>query len=268
MSKELQLKVSVLTGAGSEIGKAIATAFAKAGSRVAVTDVNWEWANNVANEIKQSGGEAIALKLDVTRQDECQAVVDLIVERWGHIDIWVNNAGVSTMNRFVDLTEQDWDFNMNVNAKGSFLCSQVVVRQMLKQNPDATSGLRGKIINIASMAGKRGNAPFLAHYVASKFAVVGLTQAMAGELARQGITVNAICPGYVATSMQAREVEWEANLRGVKPQDVRQLYIDDTPLGRLETAEDVAKVALFLASAASDFITGESINVNGGSFMD
>jgi meso-butanediol dehydrogenase/(S,S)-butanediol dehydrogenase/diacetyl reductase len=148
------------------------------------------------------------------------------------------------------------------------LCSQVVVRQMLKQNPDATSGLRGKIINIASMAGKRGNAPFLAHYVASKFAVVGLTQAMAGELARQGITVNAICPGYVATSMQAREVEWEANLRGVSPQDVRQLYIDDTPLGRLETAEDVAKVALFLASDASDFITGESINVNGGSFMD
>jgi len=155
-----------------------------------------------------------------------------------------------------------------VNAKGTFLCSQVVVRQMLKQNPDATSGLRGKIINIASMAGKRGNAPFLAHYVASKFAVVGLTQAMAGELARQGITVNAICPGYVATSMQAREVEWEANLRGVSPQDVRQLYIADTPLGRLETAEDVAKVAVFLASDASDFITGESINVNGGSFMD
>lgn len=268
MSKELQLKVSGITGAGSGIGRAIARAFAQAASRVAVTDVNWEWANIVANEIKESGGEAIALKLDVTRQDECRAVVDMIAERWGHIDIWVNNAGVSTMNRFIDLTEQDWDFNLNVNAKGTFLCSQVVVRQMLKQNPDATGGLRGKIINIASMAGKRGNAPFLAHYVASKFAVVGLTQAMAGELARQGITVNAICPGYVATNMQAREVEWEANLRGVSPQDVRQLYIDDTPLGRLETAEDVAKVALFLASAASDFITGQSINVNGGSFMD
>ncbi|PWH14745.1 MAG: 3-ketoacyl-ACP reductase [Anaerolineae bacterium] len=268
MSKELQLKVSAITGAGSGIGKAIAKAFAQVGSRVAVTDVNWEWANSVANEIKEAGGEAIALKLDVTRQDECQAVVDLIVERWGHIDLWVNNAGVSTMNRFVDLTERDWDFNMDINAKGTFLCSQVVVRQMLKQTPDAANGLRGKIINIASMAGKRGNAPFLAHYVASKFAVVGLTQAMAGELAKQGITVNAICPGYVATSMQEREVEWEAKLRGVKPQEVRQLYIDDTPLGRLETAEDVAKVALFLASPLADFITGESINVNGGSFME
>ncbi len=268
MSKDLQLKVSAITGGGSGIGKAIAKAFAEAGSRVAVTDLNWEWANIVANEIKDAGGDAIALKLDVTRQDECQTVVDLIVERWGKIDIWVNNAGVSTMNRFVDLTEQDWDFNMNVNAKGTFFCSQVAVRQMLKQKADPKSGLRGKIINIASMAGKRGNAPFLAHYVASKFAVVGLTQAMAGELARQGITVNAICPGYVVTSMQEREVEWEANLRGLSPQDVRQLYIDDTPLGRLEMAEDVATVAVFLASPASDFITGESINVNGGSFMD
>ncbi len=268
MSKELQLKVSVITGAGSGIGKAIAQAFAEAGSRVAVTDVNWEWANQVANEIKESGGETIALKLDVTRQDEIQTVADFVVEQWGRIDIWVNNAGVSTMNRFIDLTERDWDFNLNVNAKGTFLCSQVAVRQMLKQKADAKSGLRGKIINIASMAGKRGNAPFLAHYVASKFAVVGLTQAMAGELAKEGITVNAICPGYVATSMQAREVEWEANLRGVSAQDVRQLYIADTPLGRLETAEDVAKVALFLASSSSDFVTGESINVNGGAFMD
>lgn len=268
MEKDLQLKISVVTGGGAGIGKAIATALAQAGSRVAVTDVNWEAAKKVASLIQKGGGEAIALKLDVTRPDECQTVLDLVVERWGKIDIWVNNAGVSSMNRFTDLSESDWDFNMNVNAKGTFFCSQIAVRQMLKQKADTQSGLRGKIINIASMAGKRGNAPFLAHYVASKFAVVGLTQAMAGELAPMGITVNAVCPGYVDTSMQEREVEWEANLRGIAPQDVRQLYIADTPLGRLERAEDVAGVVLFLASSRADFITGESINVNGGSFMD
>ncbi|MFZ5808539.1 MAG: SDR family NAD(P)-dependent oxidoreductase [Chloroflexota bacterium] len=268
MRKDLQLKISLVTGAGSGIGQAIAQALAREGSRVAVTDVNWESAKRVAEEIQKEGGEAITLKMDVTRPDEIQTVLDVVVERWGRLDIWVNNAGVSSMNRFVDLKESDWDFNMNVNAKGTFFCSQVAVRQMLKQKADAQTDLRGKIINIASMAGKRGNAPFLAHYVASKFAVVGLTQAMAGELAPFGITVNAVCPGYVVTSMQEREVEWEADLRGISPQDVRQLYINDTPLGRLEKPDDVAGVVVFLASSAADFLTGESINVNGGSFMD
>ncbi|MFO3797569.1 MAG: SDR family NAD(P)-dependent oxidoreductase, partial [Anaerolineales bacterium] len=173
----------------------------------------------------------------------------------------------STMQRFINLSEQDWDFNMNVNAKGTFLCSQQAARQMMQQPPDE-HGLRGKIINIASMAGKRGNAPFLAHYVASKFAVVGLTQAMAGELASYGILVNAVCPGYVQTSMQEREVVWEASLRGISPDEVRQLYLADTPLRRLEQPEDVANVVFFLASPDSNFITGEAINVNGGAWMD
>lgn len=268
MGKDLKLKISVVTGAGTGIGRAIALQLAHAGSRVAVTDLNWEAAKNVSTAIQGDGGEAIALKLDVTRPDECQKVLDLIIERWGKIDVWVNNAGVSSMNRFVDLSEADWDFNMNVNGKGTFFCSQIAVRQMLKQKVDLKSGLRGKIINIASMAGKRGNAPYLAHYVASKFSVLGSTQAMAGELAPFGITVNAVCPGYVSTSMQEREVEWEAKLRGISPDEVRQLYIKDTPLGRLEKAEDVAGVVVFLASNAADFITGESINVNGGSWMD
>jgi NAD(P)-dependent dehydrogenase (short-subunit alcohol dehydrogenase family) len=118
------------------------------------------------------------------------------------------------------------------------------------------------------MAGKRGNAPFLAHYVASKFAVVGLTQALAGEFAPYKILVNAICPGYVKTSMQEREVKWEAQLRGVSEDVVRELYIKDTPLGRLQTPDDVAGVAVFLASDLSNFVTGEAINVNGGAFMD
>ena len=268
MEKEPQNKISVVTGAGSGIGKAIAVALAQAGYWIGVTDVNLESAKNVAQEIQANHSEAVALKLDVTQPEECQSVLDSVLGKWGRIDVWVNNAGVSSMNRFVDLTEKDWDFNMDINAKGTFLCSQIAVRQMLKQQKDLQSGLRGKIINIASMAGKRGNAPFLAHYVASKFAVVGLTQAMAGELASFGITVNAVCPGYVATSMQEREVGWEAKLRGITADEVRELYIKDTPLGRLERAEDVAGVVVFLASPAADFITGESINVNGGSWMD
>ena len=157
---------------------------------------------------------------------------------------------------------------LSVNAKGVFLCSQVIAREMMKQTPVVDGGLRGKIINTASMAGKRGNAPFLVHYVASKFAVVGLTQALAGELAAYDITVNAVCPGYVHTNMQEREADWEASLRGITADEVRQLYINDTPLRRLETPEDVAKVVVFLASSLSDFMTGVSVSVNGGSYMD
>jgi meso-butanediol dehydrogenase/(S,S)-butanediol dehydrogenase/diacetyl reductase len=264
----LENKVIGITGGGTGIGRAIAHKLAAERARVAVTDINRESADLVANEIRAAGGEAIALALDVTRCESIEPAVQAIVERWGKIDIWCNNAGVSSMAPFIELTRQDWDLNMNVNALGCFLCSQVVIRQMLKQEPDTKSGLRGKIINTASMAGKRGNAPFLAHYVASKFAVVGLTQAIAGEYAAQGITVNAVCPGYVRTEMQEREAGWEASLRAVTPGEVRQLYINDTPLHRLETPEDVAGVVLFLASSDADFITGEAINVNGGSWMD
>jgi NAD(P)-dependent dehydrogenase (short-subunit alcohol dehydrogenase family) len=264
----LKDKVVAITGAGVGIGRAISLALAAEGATLAVTDINKDWAQNLVKEIEQAGGKAVAWKMDVTNYGEIEKVVDQIVKTFSRIDVWVNNAGVSTMNRFVDLTEKDWDFNMDVNAKGTFFCSQVVVRRLLKQNKAPSNGLRGKIINLASMAGKRGNAPFLVHYVASKFAVVGLTQAMAGELASQGITVNSVCPGYVRTSMQEREVSWEAKLRGVTEEEVRKLYIADTPLGRLETPEDVAKVVVFLASADSDFMTGVSVSINGGSYMD
>ncbi|MBT9176940.1 MAG: 3-oxoacyl-(acyl-carrier-protein) reductase FabG [Firmicutes bacterium] len=263
----LQDKVAGVTGAGMGIGRAICLALAAEGARVAVTDLNFDWASQVVEEIEARGGEAIALKLDVTQATDIVVALKAIVDRQGRIDIWCNNAGVSTMNCFVDLTEKDWDCNMNVNAKGVFLCSQAVARQMVQQEPNS-EGIRGKIINTASMAGKRGAVPFLAHYVASKFAVVGLTQAMAVELAPHGITVNAVCPGYVETSMQEQEVTWEARLRGISEEEVCQLYINDTPLRRLERPEDVAKVVVFLASDLAQFITGEAINVNGGAFMD
>ena len=255
----LQGKVIGITGGGSGIGRACALAYADEGAIVAVTDIG-DRANVVARLIVERGGRASAFTLDVTDRASIPGVVDAIVAQLGRIDIWHNNAGVSTMGRFVDLTERDWDVNMDINAKGVFNCSQVVARHMI-----AAGG--GKIINTASMAGKKGDVAFLPHYVASKFAVVGLTQAMAAELASSGITVNAICPGYVVTPMQDNEAGWEGELRGLTPDQVRQLYIDDTPLGRLETAEDVARIAIFLASSDSDFVTGASIDVNGGAWM-
>jgi NAD(P)-dependent dehydrogenase (short-subunit alcohol dehydrogenase family) len=266
--KDLEGKTAVVTGAGSGIGRATALALAEGGARVAVTDVAEDRAGAVAREIQVAGGEGSHFRLDVTDRAEAETIARAVVRTWGRLDVWVNNAGVSTMRPFLELTEDDWRTNMDVNAKGTFLCSQAAARQMVGQAPDRTSGLRGRIIHIASMAGKRGNAPYLAHYVASKFAVVGLTQAMAGELAAHGITVNAVCPGYVRTSMQEREVVWEATLRGMSPEQVRQLYEKDTPLGRLETPEDVAGVVRFLAGPTAAFITGESIQVNGGAWMD
>lgn len=264
----LQGKVAVVTGGGTGIGRAICLALAAEGARVVVTDVNQEWAQKVASEIAANGGSATAMALDVTQKTSVERVADQISAQEKRIDIWCNNAGVSSMKRLLDLTEEDWDFNMDINAKGAFFGTQAAARQLMRQQPDPQSGLRGKIINTASMAGKRGNAPFLVHYVASKFAVIGLTQATAGELAPFGITVNAVCPGYVRTNMQEREAQWEAELRSVTPDEVRQLYINDTPLRRLETPEDVAGVVVFLASPEADFVTGEAINVNGGSFMD
>jgi NAD(P)-dependent dehydrogenase (short-subunit alcohol dehydrogenase family) len=266
----LENKKVAITGAGRGIGRSIALALAAEGAELAVTDLNPEWAKTVTEEIRVVGGKAVDYELNVTDRDEVESTVGRIWEHMGRIDVWCNNAGVSSMRRFLELTDRDWDFNMNVNARGVFLCTQAVLRRILKQEPDPATALRGKIINTASMAGKRGNAPFLAHYVASKFAVVGLTRAVAGEFAAQGVTVNAVCPGYVKTGMQDREAEWEAQLRadGTTAEDVRRLYIEDTPLGRIETSQDVAGVVVFLASKDADFVTGEAINVNGGAWMD
>jgi len=260
-------RVALVTGAGEGIGQAIALKLASAGERVVVTDCDPAKAEKTAAAIAATKGTAVALELDVTARGSIESATAEVLGKWGSIDIWCNNAGVSSMNRFVDLTEAEWDSNFSVNAKGTFLCSQVAARQMLAQDK-GESGLRGKIINIASVAGKTGKAPFLAHYIASKFAVVGLTQAMASELSPSGITVNAVCPGYVRTSMQKREIEWEASLRGISPEAVKQLYLSDTPLGRLETADDVAGVVAFLTSTQADFMTGISLTVSGGAWME
>jgi meso-butanediol dehydrogenase/(S,S)-butanediol dehydrogenase/diacetyl reductase len=249
---------ALVTGGGAGIGQAIAAALAGAGARVVVTDRDQAAARAVAEEL---GGGAIAARLDVTHAEETASVFDRVAAEWGGIDIVCANAGVSTMNSVVDLTEAEWDANMSVNAKGVFLTNQAAVRRWL------AAGRPGVIVNTASLAGKIG-APLLAHYSASKFAVVGFTQALAREVAEHGIRVNCVCPGFVRSAMQEREIGWEARLRAMTPEAVRADYVAQTPLGRIEEPEDVADVVLFLASDLSRFLTGEAINASGGVRMD
>ena len=250
-------RVVMITGAGGGIGRAVSKAFAEEGAILVLTDVRAEGLEEISMSFKKAGVHVLHFIMDVTKEDEISRVVDQVVGRLGRIDILVNNAGVSTMNRFWELTAQEWDFNMNVNAKGVWLVAKHVVPHLIKRK-------YGKIVHVASMAGKIG-APLLAHYSASKFAVVGFTQAASKELAPYGINVNAVCPGFVKTSMQDREIIWEAELRGIDdPEKVREEYIAQTPLGRLCYPDDVAKVVLFLASKDANFMTGQAINVTGG----
>lgn len=253
----LQNKIAIVTGGGAGIGRAIAVALAKVCVSVVVADVNLDYATKTANEIIDMGFKAEPKKLDVRYKQEIEKVVKETLDDFGRINILVNNAGVSTIARAVDLTEEEWDYNFDVNTKGVFLCCQSVAKQMIKQ------GQGGKIVNIASVAGKRGS-PLLAHYAASKFAVIGWTQSLAIELAPYKINVNAVCPGIVKTSMIERETEWKANLLGVSKEEVMNENLKAIRLGRLEIPEDVAKVVVFLCSEESDYITGQSLNVCGG----
>lgn len=252
----------VVTGGGSGIGRAICQELAILGWRVIVTDLSADAANETASTLAggaERGHEAHPL--NVINSENAVAVANDISQRFG-LDAWVSNAGVSKMERFVDITEADYQMTLDVNLKGVFLCGQAAARAMIAQ------GRGGAIVNTASMAGKQGRVPFLADYVASKFGVVGLTQAMAFELAEHHITVNSVCPGFVATPMQERELAWEAQLKGSTPEEVRDSWVADTPLGRLQKPEDVADAVGFLLSSKARFITGEALSVNGGAYMD
>jgi meso-butanediol dehydrogenase/(S,S)-butanediol dehydrogenase/diacetyl reductase len=258
MLRGLEKKVAIVTGAARGIGEAICRALAAQGVRVAVTDVDQNAAEKLAASL---GGGAQAFQIDVSKRVSVNACFAAVETAFGAYDILCANAGVSNMKLVVDLTDEDWDFNFDVNAKGVFLTNQIAVRHFL------ASGNRGVIVNTASLAAKMG-APWLAHYSASKFAVMGFTQALAREVAAQGIRVNCVCPGFVRTSMQERELAWEASLRNMTTEAVFQEYISMTPMGRIEEPEDVAKTVLFLASDLSGFVTGEALNVTGGVRMD
>lgn len=247
----------IVTGGAAGIGLASARAFHATGDNVVIADLNETAAKSAAGSL---GDRALGCAIDVRDRASTKAAFATAYAHFGPISVVHANAGVSSMKPALQLSEDDWDFIFDVNAKGVFLTNQIAVQHFLDHK------IKGVIVNTASLAAKVG-APLLAHYSASKFAVVGWTQALAREHAVDGIRINAVCPGFVNTPMQDREVEWEAELLGSTAENVRQSYIDQTPLGRLETPEDVADVVTFLASDSARFMTGQAINVTGGVYM-
>jgi len=247
----------LVTGAGAGIGEATARQLAGRGYKVAVTDVDEAAATRLADELGTCG-----LELDVTSRTSIVEAMDKAEGALGPLDGWVSNAGVSSMIPFLEMPDDEWDRLLRVNETGVFYCGQEFAKRLV------SAGRPGSIVNVASMAAKQGNVPYLSHYIAAKFGVVGLTQAMAFELGPHGIRVNSVCPGFVATPMQKRELVWEGKLRGLSPEEVFDGMVKSTPLGRIETADDVARAIAFLVGPDSVFITGEALAVNGGAFMD
>lgn len=244
---KLENKISLITGAGQGIGKAIALAFAGEGSSVVVNDITLETARRVAQEIVDRGGKALPIRADVSQRHEVSGMIKEVIGNFGKIDILVNNAGVQTETPFLDLSEEEWDRVIDVNLKGTFLCSQLVAREMVKQGG-------GKIINISSIHQflPRRN---IAHYAASKGGIMMLTKVMALELAKHKINVNCIAPGAIDTAMNKAVLK--------QPQKVDELN-SKIPQGRIAEPEEVGKVAVYLASNDADYITGSTIYVDGG----
>lgn len=254
MNEPLKGQIAVVTGAARGIGRGIALQLARAGADLLLADLLDEPLAKTANDVRELGRRAALAKVDVTQSAQVNAMIAQAVGDLGGLDILVNCAGVISIHPVSELTEKDWDFVMGVNAKGTFLGCKAALPHMRKKQ-------RGRIINVASIAGKEGF-PNLAHYSASKFAVVGFTNALAKEVAREGITVNAICPGIVRTYMwDLLSDEWKNAGESIEESWQRhQLTL--IPQGRAQTPEDMGRLALFFATM--DNVTGQAVNVDGG----
>jgi NAD(P)-dependent dehydrogenase (short-subunit alcohol dehydrogenase family) len=248
---ELDGKVALITGAASGIGLGIATVLAREGAELVLTDLDVAAAQRVADDL---GG--IALQHDVTSWASCEAVVEETLARLGRIDVLVCNAGVSKSVPFHELTEEEWDRVNDVNAKGVFLCCRAVVPHMMERRS-------GRIVNISSMVGKEA-IPTFVHYCASKFAVIGLTQGLAKELAPYDVNVNAVCPGVVRTALWEPLLDQLSKNKGISRDEAWQEFVHGIPLGRPQEVEDIGEMVAFLASRRSHNMTGQGINVTGG----
>lgn len=265
MSK-LKNSVTLVTGSGRGIGRAIALRYAQEGASVALADVDQDSVMRVAGEIQSMGGAAEAIPADLGEPEQSIAMVKRVVERFGRLDVMVNNAGVVRVRPLLELTPEDWDFVNDVNARGLFFALQAGARQMMVQIALAEGRPRGKIINIASIAG-RGGRPMFAAYAASKAAAISITQSAAQGLAPD-ITVNAICPGVVDTEMW-RTIDREWTQSDQRPAGAAwKDRISGIPMGRPQAPEDLTGMAVFLAGADSDYITGQSYHVDGGVVMN
>ncbi len=244
----LKDKVAFVTGSAQGIGKSIATAFAKAGANVVISDINLELAQQTAKEIEALGVKTLAIKTNVADAADVDSSVAEIVKAMGRIDILVNNAGITKDNLLIRMKKEEWDAVLSVNLTGVFNCTKAVGTLMMKQR-------YGKIINIASIVGQMGNFG-QANYAATKGGVIAFTKTVAKELSSRGVNCNAIAPGFIQTAMTDKLSD-----------EVKKKMMEQIPLGKLGTPEDIANAALFLAGPESDYITGQVLAVNGGMYM-
>jgi len=241
-------RVALVTGASQGIGKACALLLAEAGVSVALGSRNLEKLQGVAKEIEGHGGKALALGLDVSSPESVKAAVAKVLETWGKVEILVNNAGITRDNLVLRMKLADWEAVMRTNLDGAYHCIQAVLAGMVRQR-------YGRIINITSVVAQSGNAG-QANYIASKAGLIGLTKAVAAEVASRNITVNAVAPGFISTPMTEKLSE-----------EVQRKILSVVPLGRMGTDREVAQGVRFLASDAAGYITGHVLNINGGMYM-
>jgi meso-butanediol dehydrogenase/(S,S)-butanediol dehydrogenase/diacetyl reductase len=258
--KRFENKTVVITGASRGIGAAIARRFAREGANVVVS-ANEDLVHSVAGDIAAAGGHAISFVGDVTNKASVTKLFDAAERAFGSVDVSIQNAGVITISRIEDLSEGDWDKVMAVNTKGVFLCAQEAIARIRKHRRG------GRIINTASGQARDGFI-YTPHYAASKMGVVGITQSLAKEVATEGITVNAFCPGIIETDMWAyNDQAWGKLLGNYGPGELMKEWVDGIPMKRAGSGEDVAGLVTFLASEDAAYITGQTINVDGGLIM-
>jgi 3-oxoacyl-[acyl-carrier protein] reductase len=245
----LKNKVAVITGGAQGIGRAVALGMAREGAKVVVADLQSEKAGSVADEVKILGGDALGLEVNVAAESSVKRLAEATFAEFGRVDILVNDAGVYLKSSVVEMSEADWDRTLDINLGGNFLCCRAFVPAMRAQKS-------GRIISMASGIGHYGMKQF-SHYAASKAAIIGFVKSLARELGRDGITVNAICPGSANTAMP----------RGHRSEEEVMQRLHSTPLPHVLEPEDIAGPILFLASDAAAYITGQSYNINCGTYM-